>query len=89
MLKKYAVICVEKKKGKKTYVLFNQDSLEVVDDMVFDSEEDAEMYINEIHSAMLEGEEVMRLRREWEETDPEENYGYGSDDLVLQVDIDD
>lgn len=34
---------------------------------------------------MAEGEEILRLRGEWEDKDPADNYGYGSDDLILQV----
>lgn len=69
-------------------ILFNQSTYEVedecVDDMVFDSEEAAQDYIDEIHDSMPEGEEVLRLSGRYDESvDP--GYGYGNDDLVLQI----
>lgn len=69
--------------------LFNQRTFEVIDDCVdgevFDSEEETQNRIDEIYSSMSEGEEVLRLSGEWEERDPADNYGYGSDDLILIV----
>lgn len=57
---------------------------ECVDDMIFDSEEAAQDYIDEIHDSMPEGEEVLRLSGRYDESvDP--GYGYGNDDLVLQI----
>lgn len=69
-------------------ILFNQSTYEVedecVDDMIFDSEETAQDYIDEIHDSMPEGEEVLRLSGRYDESvDP--GYGYGNDDLVLQI----
>ena len=69
-------------------ILFNQSTYEVedecVDDMIFDSEEAAQDYIDEIHDSMPEGEEVLRLSGRYDESvDP--GYGYGNDDLVLQI----
>ena len=41
-------------------------------------------YIDEIHDSMPEGEEVLRLSGRYDESvDP--GYGYGNDDLVLQI----
>lgn len=69
-------------------ILFNQSTYEVedecVDDMIFASEEAAQDYIDEIHDSMSVGEEVLRLSGRYDESvDP--GYGYGNDDLVLQV----
>lgn len=74
--------------SKYKVILFNQETYEVEDDCVdneiFDSEEDAEDYIDQIHDSMPEGEEVLRLAGRYDENvDP--GYGYGNDDLVLQV----
>lgn len=75
--------------SKFKVILFDQETCEAVDDFVdeeiFDSEDEAQSFIDEIGSSMAEGEEILRLRGEWEDKDPADNYGYGSDDLILQV----
>lgn len=69
--------------------LFNQRTFEVVDDCVdgevFDSEEEAQARIDEIYSALPTGEETLRLSGRYRSQSPANNYGYGSDDLVLEV----
>jgi len=69
--------------------LFNQRTFEVVDNCVdgevFDSEEEAQERIDEIYSALPAGEETLRLSGRYRSQPPASNYGYGSDDLVLQV----
>lgn len=73
---------------KYKVILFNQSTYEIedecVDEEIFDSEEEAQAYIDEIHDSMPVGEEELRLCGRYDETvDP--GYGYGKDDLVLQV----
>ena len=70
--------------------LNNIRTFETVDDWVdeetFESEEEALAYISEIGDSMAEGEEILRLRGEWDGK-VELAYGYGDDDLVLGVEI--
>ena len=70
--------------------LNNIRTFETVDDWVdeetFESEEEALAYISEIGDSMAEGEEILRLRGEWDD-EAEPAYGYGDDDLVLGVEI--
>lgn len=71
--------------------LFNQETYEVVndcvDDEIFDTEEDAQAYIDDLHENLPEGLETLSLRGcPSSGTD----YGYGDNDLVLRVEeIDD
>ncbi len=67
-------------------VLFNQETYEIendcVDDEIFDTEEEAQDYIDSIHENLPEGLEVLsQAGRDADGSD----YGYGNDDLVLQV----
>lgn len=74
--------------GKYKVILFNQETCEVEDDFVdektFVSEEDAQDYIDEILASLPMGEEVLRLAGRYDEHS-DSGYGYGNDDLVLQV----
>lgn len=75
--------------GKYKVILFNQSTYEVedecVDDEIFDSEEDARAYIQEIYDSMPVGEEELRLCGRYN-ADITPGYGYNNDDLVLEVD---
>lgn len=74
--------------GKYKVVLFNQETFEIVDDWVdgeiFDSEEEAQNYIDDIHDSMPEGEAVLRMCGRYD-VESGKNYGYRNDDFVLQV----
>ena len=76
--------------SKFKVVLKNIRTFETVDEWVdeetFESEEEALAYISEIGDSMAEGEEILRLRGEWDGK-VELAYGYGDDDLVLGVEI--
>ena len=76
--------------SKFKVVLKNIRTFETVDEWVdeenFESEEEALAYISEIGDSMAEGEEILRLRGEWDD-EAEPAYGYGDDDLVLGVEI--
>ena len=76
--------------SKFKVVLKNIRTFETVDEQVdeetFESEEEALAYISEIGDSMAEGEEILRLRGEWDD-EAEPAYGYGDDDLVLGVEI--
>ncbi|MFC4284121.1 hypothetical protein ACFOZZ_08415 [Catenibacterium sp. GCM10023432] len=75
--------------SKYKVILYNEETDDVVDDFVdgetFDSEDEAQDFIDDMSANLAEGEEILRLRGEWDDPDPEDNYGYGSDDLFLQV----
>ncbi|MGO5386837.1 hypothetical protein ACTQXK_04980 [Catenibacterium mitsuokai] len=75
--------------SKYKVILYNEETDDVVDDFVdgetFDSEDEAQDFIDDMSANMAEGEEILRLRGEWDDPDPEDNYGNGSDDLFLQV----
>lgn len=66
--------------------LFNQETYDVLDDCVdgelFDTEEDAEDYIQSIHENLPQGLEDLSLMGQPESGS---EYGYGNDDLVLRV----
>ena len=72
--------------SKWKVVLFNQKTYEVevdcVDDEIFNTEEDAQAYINEIHENLPEGLEVLTQSGRYESGS---EYGFGNKDLVLQV----
>ena len=72
--------------SKWKVILFNQETYEVendcIDDEIFDTEEEAQAYIDEIYENLPEGIEV--LRQSGQHTSGTE-YGFGNDDLVLQV----
>lgn len=72
--------------NKWKIILFNQETYEVqndcVDDEIFDTEEDAQTYIDEISENLSEGLEVLsQCGRHASGSE----YGFGNDDLVLQV----
>ncbi len=72
--------------SKWKVILFNQETYEVendcIDDEIFDTEEEAQAYIDEIYENLPEGIEV--LSQSGQHTSGTE-YGFGNDDLVLQV----
>lgn len=72
--------------SKWKVVLFNQETYEVedacVDDEIFNTEEDAQAYIDEIHENLPEGLEVLSQCGRHESGS---EYGFGNNDLVLQV----
>ena len=74
--------------GKFKVILKNIKTFEIednwVDEETFESEEEAQDYISEIHAGMAEGEEILRLRGEWDD-DAELAYGYGDENLILEI----
>lgn len=72
--------------SKWKVVLFNQETYEVendcVDDEIFNTEEAAQAYIDEIHENLPEGLEVLSQSGRHESG---LEYGFGNNDLVLQV----
>ncbi len=71
-------------------ILFNQETFEIVDDCIddelFDTREEAEEYRDSIYENLPEGLESLSLRGEKESG---AKYGYGNNDLVLNVVEDD
>ena len=74
--------------SKYKVILYNQSTYEIEDDfvdgMIFNSEEEAQNYIDEIHDSMPAGEDELRLSGRYDES-TDYGYGYKNDDLVLQV----
>lgn len=72
--------------SKWKVILFNQETYEVendcVDDELFDMEEEAQAYIDEIYENLPEGIEALS---ESGQHASGTKYGFGNDDLVLQV----
>lgn len=72
--------------SKWKVILFNQETYEVehdcVDDEIFYTEEDAQVYIDEIHEDLSEGLEVLSQSGRYASGT---EYGFGKDDLMLQV----
>ena len=72
--------------SKWKVILFNQETYEVendcIDDEIFDTEEEAQGYIDEIYENLPEGIEVLsQSGRHASGTE----YGFGNNDLVFQV----
>lgn len=72
--------------SKWKVILFNQETYEVendcVDEEIFDTEEEAQAYIDEIYENLPEGIEVSSQSGRYVSGT---EYGFGNDDLVLQV----
>lgn len=76
--------------SKWKVILYNQRTHEVendcVDDEIFETEEEAQEYIESIYENLPYGIETYSLRGEHLSG---AEYGYGDDDLVLEVEEDD
>lgn len=73
--------------SKWKVVLYNQETYEIendcVDDEIFKTEEDAQAFIDAIYEHFPEGREVLSQCGRHESGS---EYGFGNNDLVLQVD---
>lgn len=72
--------------SKWKVILFNQNTYEIendcVHDEIFDTEEEAQSYIDDIYDHLPEGLESLSLNGQSESG---REYGFGDDDLVLEV----